>query len=410
MGVVGGKKQSTVQGIFNLLLTAVGVGVLALSTSVAQSGWILGFSMLFLFGLLAIYLCYLLDDSMRMAGTLTKTETNNYEDIGRAAMGTNGVILTAIPLHLSLVGCCCALLGLLAENTMELLKRFYPSFSGGHRWMFVLAWGVIMLPLVSLKTMKYVGMVSSTVGVGAVFMMCFSIIIGGFQIFSKEYESNIYPKSPTSWLDAGGAFAAFTLAYAVTCTVPTNIRDLKNREKSKTVLKYGLLITIVFYFLISLSGFLAFGIKTVNDPICKSNIVNLFPATAWHGVVAKLALIIACACHYAVMLHPTCRIIEDITNTSDHFLWRTSMRWLLVGITIGLSVVIENLRTYVSVLGSVTFAIIHSFLPPLFYMQLCNKTGNVLSSSTKLGLYGLMLMTIIGGAFGLTNEIRALTS
>lgn len=406
MAISSGKKQSTVQGIINILLTAVGVGMLTLSASIAEAGWVLGFAMFFVFGLLAILLCILLDRSMVLAGEAAETEITKYEDIGKAAFGPWGFLAASVPLHLSLVGCSCALMALLAEYSRKLLvaeedERVWLS----HKAM-VVWWGLFMLPITWLKTMKHVGMVSSTVGVGAVFVMLLSIVAEGFKVFAAKVKEDKLPKYPAWPRDGiksvGIPFAAFTLAFAVTCTVPTIIRDLEKRQKAKTVVTLGVLLTMVVYFLLTIAGYLAWG-----DEIESGSILDNMDEKSFFAKLSQGSLILACACHYAVMLHPTCRAVEDLLNVHEVAVKRTVLRSTLVVGTIAVAAFVTNLRIYVGILGAVTFAAIHSFLPPLFYWRLCHLRGVKLSMPSKAALASIMGMTLVGGYFGLKDALSS---
>jgi hypothetical protein len=205
----------------------------------------------------------------------------------------------------------------------------------------------------------------------------------------------------------GSPFAAFTLAFAVTCTVPTILRDLENRAASGKVVWLGLALTITVYFLLALAGYLGWGAKLDGTILEKMDDGRLFVK------ICKGALIVTCACHYAVMLHPSCRALEDLINAHEKAFQRTCLRSSLVALTIVIAVFCKDLKVYVGILGSVTFAIIHSLLPPLFYWRLTILAGSKeqrLGLLQKTGLAAIMVMTVVGGYFGLKDAIKSFNS
>jgi amino acid permease len=393
--VVSSSKQSNLQGMFNILLTAVGVGVLSLPKAMALSGWLIGFPMLLAFGLLSVYLCILLDQCMHLSET-KGLKVVKYEEIGAAAFGTYGRLAALIPLHLSLTGCCAALMTLLASNTAALLPESVTLSTFSLVWI----WGGLMLALVWMPTMKHIGYVSSTVGVAAIAAMCLSVIVAGFSRMASS-EPRYEMLSP-SIAGLGTAFACLTFAFAVTCTVPTIIRDLENRQDAPKVLLWGLMLTLAVYSVIALSGYLGWG-SAIRLPIHE-----ILDAGSWCSTVCRVSLIVACACHYAVMLHPSCRELEDLFGVAGKPLMRTLVRTVLALATFLLASLVEKLDTYVAILGSVTFAAIHSFLPPLFYLRLRSLNGKVVGKFETAGLVVIMLVTICGGACGVMSEFGLL--
>ena len=398
------KKQTTLQGIFNVLLTAVGVGMLSLSQSMAAAGWLIGFPLLIGFGLLAIYLCILLERSMTLAAKLSfknNSDVVTYEDVGFAAFGVRGRLAVTVPLHLALVGCSCALVYLLADCTSELIElstgKKSPWTSVGRlAWI----WGLPLMLLIWLPTMRHVGYVSSSLGLCGVLSLIVCVVVGGFKqyaTFSASY--NVAPKDATK---LGFVFAALTFAFAVTCTVPTIIRDLEDRKSAPKVLFWGLILTITVYLVIALAGYLGWGVA-LNTAIYKA-----IPVNTWVGYACRVSLIIACACHYAVMLHPTCRELEDLAGVTHMPIKRTLLRSTLAIFTFLVASVVQKLDVYVGLLGSVTFAAIHSILPPILYMRLSSLNDIVIGNGVKTCLYAVVALSLVGGTFGVIESVQAL--
>ena len=384
--------QTCTQGVFNILLTAVGVGVLSLPKAIALSGWIAGFALLFIFGGLSVYLCILLDRCMHLA-EVKGAVISKYEHIGYAAFGQVGRLAALVPLHLSLIGCCSALMMLLASNTRVLVSSVSQT-------TLVWLWGIVLLPMVWMPTMKHVGYVSSTLGVASILVMVVSVVIGGFYQMKRADVS--YSALPTGLGGFGSSFAAMTFAFAVTCTIPTIIRDLEKRSEAPRVIVWGLTLTLAVYFVVALSGYLGWGSNATQA------IHELLPADGWYSTSCRVSLIIACACHYAVMLHPTCREVEEALGVKNNYCLRTLSRTALAALTFLIASRVDKLDTYVGILGSVTFAIIHSFLPPLFYMRLSRVQGKPLCLLETAWLSCLMILTVIGGTFGVLDSFKLL--
>lgn len=123
-------KSTDTQAIVNMILTAVGVGLLALPRAVAQSGWIGAAVLIVVSVALAHFTVWMIWACMR-------TDPKNiisYQDIGERCYGTRGYYLVAVPLFLDLLAVriihvvisrCCRMKGVYSRVMMEEVHVFF---------------------------------------------------------------------------------------------------------------------------------------------------------------------------------------------------------------------------------------------------------------------------------------------
>ncbi|EER12423.1 10 transmembrane domain, possible aa transporter, putative [Perkinsus marinus ATCC 50983] len=394
---VGGTPDFT--AIFNVVMTAVGVGLLALAKATASVGYATGIFYMLVCGVLGWCMVYLLYRCRVMALTLGLDHVPTYEDIGRAAFGRIGRVVVAISLHISLVGTSCVLMLLLGQNSHHIYDGI-----GVNIWIVI--WAVILTPVNWLKTMREIGFMASTVGVFSIVVTLVGLTAAGFsQAYSASapYEA-IVPK-PLSII---GGYTTFSFAYSVTCSTTTVTHDMRHPTHAPKVFAISFAGLISIYGLVTLAGYLGWGQKL----LCYDNVLEAMSKDAF-GYVSFIGIIILSATHYAVLLHPSCRAIEYLTGlekgtTKARRLGRwptllitSGLRSLLVVVTAVIAITVPNFSLQIDLLSAVTYTLIHLIFPPLFYMRLKHKSAgygrpdNMSSTKGKLLTVSLLLLMAI---------------
>jgi amino acid permease len=415
---------SSVGAIFNILATAVGVGMLALPNAVAKAGYIVGFG-LFVFCVgVAVFCCFLLEKSMRLAAIHVSKSSDptrsvrTYEDIGRVAYGKIGAACVSGALHSALIGCCC-LIALLMGGA---LHRLGPSISQSV-WIVISC--AVMLPFVWLRTMKHLAMVTSTFGSGSIAGLTVAIVIASILFVSEDKGATWlkgnpvreYSPLPTSLWSLGTAFGSLTFAFAVTCTIPTILHDMQTKKDAKKVIVIGLGATSLVYMTVTLAGYLAFGSLMLTDGV--DGFVSILEPGTPIAIATDILLLLVCVTHYAVMLNPTCRALEDMMGISKMTDFRKSLvvgcilRSLLVAFTAIIAIFCGQFSALVDIIGSVSFALVHMVFPPIFYLRLETLAGRRIFNTRRektitVLCVGLVVLAIVGAVFGCASSITTL--
>ncbi|KAF4676565.1 hypothetical protein FOL46_000027 [Perkinsus olseni] len=300
---VGGTPDFT--AVFNVVMTAVGVGLLALSKATASVGYVPGIIFMLGCGTIGWFMVYLLYKCRVMALTLGLEHVPTYEDLGRAAFGKVGRTIVAICLHISLIGTSCVLMLLLGQNS-------YHIYDGIGVDIWVIIWTVILMPINWLKTMREIGYMSSTVGVFSILLTLVGLTAAGL---SKAFTAS--PHAPYEALvnrplSLIGGYTTFSFAYSVTCSTTTVTHDMRKPTHAPKVFAISFACLIFIYGLVTLAGYLGWGQKL----LCYDNVLEAMSKDAF-GYVSFVGIIMLSATHYAVLLHPSCRAIEYLTGLED---------------------------------------------------------------------------------------------
>lgn len=185
---------SEMQAIINMILTAVGVGLLALPRAVAQSGWIGAAVLIVVSVALAHFTVWMIYSCMQT----DPQHIISYQDIGQRCYGRFGYYLVAIPLFLDLLAVCAMLMILVGSGMATMAPHF-------DQQMWMLFYAVLMLPLTWLPGMKEIGFVSA-IGLVAAAVVSVTIVFAGIAEATREHNGHVHALGPTSATALGLSF------------------------------------------------------------------------------------------------------------------------------------------------------------------------------------------------------------
>jgi len=402
--------------VSNILTTAVGVGMLAIPNAIAQAGFIPGFLMFAICTGISLLCCKLLQEAMWSAMDIqsrrdSMKEVRTYEDVGTLAYGRLGRLGVSMALHSALVGCSC-IIALLMGKAMY---RLVPSVSQA-------AWIVIscsvMLPFVWLRTMKHIGFVSATLGTASIAALTVTVVVSGFLFFSsqdgpcdwiEESPTRSYSAWNSSLLGLGTAFGTLTFSFAVTCTLPTILYDLQRKNDAGKVIIAGVSVTSAVYGVVAMCGYIGFGSLLTAKGV--EDVLSVVQPGTRIAICTDVLVLLVCVTHYAVIINPSCRKLEDSIAWARGNVFRSSLiRTLLVVLTALVAIFCGKFTALVDLIGSISFACVHMVFPPLFYLKLRSIQGLTNWSTTRektvtfcCGL--LVFLAILGGTIGSVSSI-----
>ncbi|EER12427.1 10 transmembrane domain, possible aa transporter, putative [Perkinsus marinus ATCC 50983] len=407
--------------IFNVVMTAVGVGMLALSKATSSVGYLPGIILLVVCAAVGWLMVYLLYRCRVMALHLGMEFVPAYEEVGEAAFGKVGKIIVAVCLHISLIGTSCVLILLLGQNS-------YHIYDGISVTWWVIIWTVILLPVNWLKTMREIGYVSSTIGVASIIVSVVGLSVAGFVQAANNEGDVDYEIGVPQPLTIIGAYTTFSFSYSVTCGTTTVVHDMRNPTHAPKVFLFAFATLVVVYAVVTCAAYLGWG----QGLLCYDNVLDAMQKDVW-GYISFVSIVVLCATHYAVLLHPSCRAIEVLAGLEDGSpraekwgKWPTlvatcSLRSLLVVITAIIAITVPNFSLLVDYLSAVTYTLVHLIFPPLFYMrlkyllsrsfadkELAKSEGNFgskRSTMISISLIILMLVALLGSALTLYKTV-----
>ncbi|KAF4664349.1 hypothetical protein FOZ61_000894 [Perkinsus olseni] len=361
----GAGKCSNLRSILNIILTAIGLGVITLPTVMATCGWIGGILVLFVAAALSDY----------MVCNLYKAVTNHpkgdpintYEELGRVCFGRAGQIITALIVHVTMTGVCATLLLLLGENTQKLAPGLSVTV-----WCVI--WAAICLPLSwlrSLKEISYVAMVG-LIGVIALFIIIAAKGIENGITTDEEIQYDLFNGDALTW---AVSFGNAILSYQMASATPTLIREMITPSAFPKSASAGLLIVFIIYVGVGACGYYGYGRNLIDVPIMNSIAPSGQALDAW-GYVAVIAMLLLAFPHYLVILMPIAASLEyavniDVDSTAKRdLIKRIVARTFLVAITLVIAIVVPSVDKLINLMGVFTMIAMAGVLPALFYTRI----------------------------------------
>eukprot|EP00041_Stephanoeca_diplocostata_P033557 m.1112988 g.1112988 ORF g.1112988 m.1112988 type:complete len:499 (+) comp24362_c0_seq85:374-1870(+) len=374
-------KSSDMQSIVNMILTAVGVGLLALPRAVAQSGWI-GASVLIVVSVaLAHFTVWMIWSCMR-------TDPKNiisYQDIGERCYGSRGYYLVAVPLFLDLLAVC-AMLMILVGSGMAIIV---PQYS---QQMWTLFYTVTMLPLTWLPGMKEIGAISA-IGLVAAALVAVVIVLAGIDEAGRADNGHDHAMGPASSTALGLAFSDYMNSYTVAPVVPTIIAGMREPDHFPRVSCIALAVITLFFGTIGFAGYAGWGM----DLLSCSNIVDAVRSSKQYSEsadvynhVIQIAILVVCLCHFLVMFNPAALAAERmycdwrharrlqadatspaVSNPNPGWAARIILRTLLVAFCFLIASTIPDFGKLVDLVGSALVMLLQIIFPVVFYLRLC---------------------------------------
>lgn len=355
----------------SLVMTAIGLGILAMPRAMAQSGWVGGLLSLFLstavaaFGALLLWRAALLNPQNR------ETPMASFEAIGRASFGRAGAVIPSLVLHILLIFVCAALLLVLASSILSLTRVLSIRI-----WLLIS--GIVCLPLTWIKDMKEVGLVAAF-GVATVAAAVITIIVACIAHYVEREDDPAYQISSPSPLDLIATFNMFVLSFTVTVTEPTVIATMDNPRDFPKALALAFGFILLVYTAITILGYLAFGetllqVDTVVDAIAPP--ADSLTVVAWVIYIIMLLLV---AVHLLVLFMPTAHFIDSLCRFDDMGRWHTPRRATLarivtrslqLGACVALAVAIPSFNRLVNILAAFCIIMLAVVFPILFYLRL----------------------------------------
>ena len=295
-------------GVFNLAKSAIGVGVLGLPSAMRDAGLALGLILL-AFG------SFTTSSTLHfLARIAANTDMGDYFGVGRMAYGPRGENFAVFITMLYLFG------GLIAYSSFtsiyfgEFLQYVFgfdpqsPPFYASKYFIIALA-SLMIYPLACLRDLSklakasFVGMLCMTFVCGLTIIDYFldSATVANATYTMFNISTKIFP-----------AFATILFAFCNHFTMLAIIPQFVNPspKRRSLLLVYSSTFILVFYFLMSLFGYLHFG-----DAVENNILLSRKPTTLAYAI-AKLSVALVIICSYPLLCDPTKACINFLLDKS----------------------------------------------------------------------------------------------
>ena len=406
------RKCGEFKSIVNLVLTAVGVGMLALPRATAQSGWAIGVLLLLTTWGLSQFMMHLLWKCVKSQNQSGLSKVDSYGGIGEAALGRYGRLIVAFSMYTGLSAICVIILISLGSGLNHLTKTL-----GLPTWIKISA--LCILPLSWLPSLKEVGVLSA-VGVVATCLVSFVILAAA--IVRDPSDRGEISATPIGIGGLAMSFIEFMNSFTVAPVIPTIICGMRDPSRYPRVATYGFAIMTLLFAIIGFAGYAGWGDALLSKK--GGNITDLIAdsASQTYSTICQVAIVVVALSHFLVMFNPIALLSDSCVDMmplqeSPRALKRvikTLARSSLVALMLLLALYVPSFGTVVDLVGATVVLPLQVIFPITFFEILCKDEIRSYSETRRL-IYRIVFLISIGIAFatmgyGLYNVITTWSS
>ena len=386
----------------NMVLTAVGVGVLALPLAIAQSGWAIGVLLLFATWALSQTMMYLLWKCIMTEMERGVFVMDSYGAVGEAALGKSGRYLVAAATYITLSALCVIILILLAGGLFSLTGVLTID-----AWTLIAA--IIVLPLSWLPTLKEVAIIS-TFGLIGVCTIGIVVLVAAITMDSSQRGDISHFPGTVSGLVM--SFIEFMNSYAVAAVIPTIISGMKDPNTFPKVSAYAFVTISVCFAVIGFAGYLGWGDKLLDSD---GNITSML-SDGVLNTICQVSIIFVTLSHFLVVFNPVALFADSVLDLlpvnhtkGSAILMHIFARSALVGFFLLLALYIPSFGTIVNLLGSTVVMPLQVLFTIWFYSIICRLDIRSWSTTRQSITYAFFIvavfLSLLVMGYGLFNVI-----
>lgn len=364
--------MTNLECIMHLLKGMLGTGILAMPVAYKNGGLWVAFVIVFVIGIICTHCMHVLVHCGNELCLRTKVSHLDYASVmekafetskgwpsrySRAARRSVNVFLI-----LTQFGFCCVYTVFVAQNIKQVVDSQVPSSPNEQAYIAIVS--AFLIPYVMVKSLKALAPFSAFANL----LNLVGIIIIFINLFTGLNDIRKRPASAdlsTLPLFFGQAIFAFE-GIGLVLPLHSKMRDKPAFIGWNGVLNLGLVITICLYQAVGFYGFLKFG----ND--AKGSVTLNLPSDQWLYLSVRLMFAVSLFISYGLQFYVPVSIIwpiieRNLERRGTELPWYTAyiFRFLLVGVTCGLSSLIPHLDLLISLIGALASSFLALILPPV---------------------------------------------
>lgn len=407
------------KAVLNVILTAVGVGIVTLPKVVGECGWIGGSTVLLSTALITIYSTWLLFYAITQNPSGTKV---SFPDLAHSLFGSKMKWFVSINIYGTLCGICAVLLVIIGKSVAKLANAD-PQVDQLWWRMFAISAGVLSMPLTWLKSMNEIGPVSAF-GVVTLAGFIVVVVVAALLDFIDPEVSSILKghryllsstEAPPFTLYAKNYLESFSTAfvsYFMASCVPTLIKDMRTPSSFPKVSIMGNGAVCLLYFILCLSCYAAWGNSNTMSVLDMLNreVINGEVQLTGKSIMSRVAnslIILTGIPHLIALLLPMSVAVDPLSEKLGKRIPCAYIfgRSTVVILIIGISLISGDVDKLVLLIGSLTIVTLSVFLPVLFYVRVKHLKREAIPIVEKLQLIALVLLGVMVMVVSLTFQM-----
>ncbi|CAK7325425.1 unnamed protein product [Dovyalis caffra] len=379
------RQSSYGQAVVNGLNVLCGVGILSTPYAAKEGGWI-GLSILIIFAALSFYtgmlLRYCLDSEPGL---------ETYPDIGQAAFGTAGRIVTSIILYVELYACCVEYIILESDNLSSLFPNAHMSLGGfdlDSHHLFALMTTLAVLPTVWLRDLSVLSYISAGGVIASVLVVLCLFWIG--------LVDNVGIHSKGTALNLGTlpvAIGLYGYCYSGHAVFPNIYTSMAQPNRFPAVLLACFSVCTVLYAGAAYMGYTMFGEKT------ESQFTLNLPQDLVASKIAVWTTVVNPFTKYALTISPVAMSLEELipSNRMKSHMYAICIRTALVISTLLVGLSIPFFGLVMSLIGSLLTMLVTLILPCACFLSILRgKTTRFQGAACIM----IIAVGVVSSAFG----------
>ncbi|KAG2173616.1 hypothetical protein INT43_005034 [Umbelopsis isabellina] len=383
---------------FNVVCVVAGTGTLGLPKALAIGGW-LGLLILGLAWGMAIYGGIVL---IRCLYYKPGQRLHDYKMVATHALGWPGYLVTAALHILNCFGCPILYLVLAGQNMNEMLAHTNGALSAA-TWTIIFGC-ILIVPMVSLKTMKEITIVSA-LGALCTGIAVFVVAIQAPMDAKANPDPVKYAHDAVIWTGFPSALSTIAFSYGGINTYPHVEHAMAKPWQWNYAVAAGLSTCSILYFLTSVPGYWAYGAST-QSPIYASLPEGTGKLVAM--IVMTIHVVVAVPIYTTTFSMETQEWLGTDRRFGKFGAWvaRSAIRIVIMIIIVVLAVEIPYFGDFMSLIGALTNCGLVFLLPVLCYLRLTGIRNKPFYELAWCCL--ILLLGVVGMVFGTIDAIKAL--
>ncbi|XP_004300782.1 PREDICTED: vacuolar amino acid transporter 1-like isoform X1 [Fragaria vesca subsp. vesca] len=384
------KGTSFLKTCFNMINGLTGLGLITTPYAVSRTGWS-SLPFLIVIGMISCYAGILLTRCLD-----TDASMKTYPDVGFHAFGSKGRIFVSIFQYLELYLIPIGFLIMEADN----LERFFPQAGinlGGHhiggKPFFTMVVGIIILPTMWLKHLRFLAYVSMWGFVSAITIVVSIVCVGvdgvGFSKRGKMFDPTGLPTS----------LSLFAFCYGVHCVTPSVYSSMRHKNQFYKILFIIFSICTMNYIVLAVLGYLMFG-----DDAQPQVIMNLPTGK----IISKVAIYTTLAIpiiKFALIMTPITNAIENsLPKDWNNMFIFMFIRTLLLVSTVVLAIAFPYFDTLLALVGAILCVTMSMLVPCICYLKIFRLYRKCTVEVAIIGC--IMVISVTMGGLGTYTSIK----
>nr|KAF7420505.1 hypothetical protein H0235_010802 [Vespula pensylvanica] len=369
--------NSDLGSLAHLLKSSLGTGILAMPNAIRNGGLIIGGLGTIIIGMICAHCVHILVRSSHILCKRTKTPKMTYAETAYAAFlcgpkilkpwANASKIFVNTALCATYIGGACVYIVFIA-TTIHQIAEYYNGHNTINKGSLMLALIPAVILLGQIRNLKY--MVPFSMVANVSMMVGFSVTL--YYIF-KDLQpiQNVNMFSETEQLPIFFATVVFAIeGIGVVMPVENSMKTPQHFLGCPGVLNITMTIVVSLYAIIGIFGYLAYGENTkatvtLNIPV--QDIKIIFISDISLGQVVKLLIGLAVLFTYGLQLFVPLDIMWSAIRTKFSHKYEavgeTTLRAVIVLLTVGVAVGVQELEPFISLVGAIFFSILGISIP-----------------------------------------------